>query len=242
MNRKVALVTGGSRGIGAAIVKLLANDYDVIINFASSIHQAEEVLNSLPEGNHMLYQCSVDNSEAVKTMINDIMAKYGRIDVLVNNAGITKDNLMLRMSEADFDKVMNINTKGCFNCIQHVSKIMMKQRSGKIINMASVIGLIGNIGQVNYAASKGAIIAMTKASAKELGSRGIQVNAIAPGFIDTEMTAVLNEDLKTQLLAQIPLRRFGSPDDIASCVQFLASDKANYITGQTIVIDGGMVM
>lgn len=242
MSRKVALVTGASRGIGSAIAKALAYDYDVVINFASSEVQAQEVLKSLPEGNHSIYKCDVQNHEDAKMMMEEIVKNYGHIDVLVNNAGITRDNLMLKMSDDDFDKVMSINTKGCFNCIQSITRIMMKQRAGKIINIASVIGLIGNVGQVNYAASKGAIIAMTKASAKELGSRNIQVNAIAPGFIETEMTQVLNDDLKNKMLDVIPLKRFGQADEVAHVVKFLASSDSNYITGQTIVIDGGMVM
>ncbi|WP_442878272.1 3-oxoacyl-[acyl-carrier-protein] reductase [Anaerorhabdus sp.] len=242
MSRKVALVTGASRGIGSAIAKALASDHDVVINFASSEVQAQEVLKSLPEGNHSIYKCDVQNHEDVKMMMEEIVKNYGHIDVLVNNAGITRDNLMLKMSDDDFDKVMSINTKGCFNCIQSITRIMMKQRAGKIINIASVIGLIGNVGQVNYAASKGAIIAMTKASAKELGSRNIQVNAIAPGFIETEMTQVLNDDLKNKMLDVIPLKRFGQADEVAHVVKFLASSDSNYITGQTIVIDGGMVM
>ncbi|SJZ44167.1 3-oxoacyl-[acyl-carrier-protein] reductase [Anaerorhabdus furcosa] len=242
MTRKVALVTGASRGIGAAIAKCLAADHDVIINFASREEQALQVLNTLPTGNHSIYKCDVQDHEAVKEMMKSLVEKYGRIDVLVNNAGVTRDNLMLKMSDEDFDKVMAINTKGCFNCIQTVSRIMMKQREGKIINIASVIGLIGNIGQVNYAASKGAIIAMTKASAKELGSRNIQVNAIAPGFIETEMTQVLNENLKNKMMDVIPLKRFGHAEEVAGVAKFLASKDADYITGQVIVIDGGMVM
>ncbi|MEG0168994.1 3-oxoacyl-[acyl-carrier-protein] reductase [Anaerorhabdus sp.] len=242
MTRKVALVTGASRGIGAAIAKSLAKDHDVIINFASREEQALEVLHTLPEGNHSIYKCDVQDHDAVKVMMEEIVKQYGHIDVLVNNAGITRDNLMMKMSDEDFDKVMSINTKGCFNCIQTVSRIMMKQRAGKIINIASVIGLIGNMGQVNYAASKGAIIAMTKASAKELGSRNIQVNAIAPGFIETEMTQVLHDELKQKMLDLIPLKRFGQADEVAAVAKFLASCDADYITGQVLVIDGGMVM
>ncbi|MEA4875778.1 3-oxoacyl-[acyl-carrier-protein] reductase [Anaerorhabdus sp.] len=242
MTRKVALITGASRGIGAAIAKVLSEDYDIILNFASREEQAQNVLNELHPGNHRLYKCDVQDHEAVKQMMDETVKEYGHIDVLVNNAGITKDGLLLRMSDEDFDKVLSINTKGCFNCIQTVSKIMMKQRSGKIINMASIIGLIGNIGQVNYAASKGAIIAMTKAAAKELGSRNIQVNAIAPGFIQTEMTESLNDELKNQMMQAIPLKRFGHAEEVAKVTKFLASDDASYITGQTIVVDGGMVM
>ncbi len=242
MTRKVALITGASRGIGAAIAKSLSEDYDIILNFASREEQAQNVLNELHPGHHRLYKCDVQDHEAVKQMMDEVVKEYGHIDVLVNNAGITKDGLLLRMSDEDFDKVLSINTKGCFNCIQTVSKIMMKQRCGKIINMASIIGLIGNIGQVNYAASKGAIIAMTKAAAKELGSRNIQVNAIAPGFIQTEMTDSLNDDLKNQMLQAIPLKRFGQAEEVAKVTKFLASDDASYITGQTIVVDGGMVM
>lgn len=242
MTRKVVLITGASRGIGKAIAKEFATDFDVVLNFASSIDQAKQVLSELHPGNHRLYQCDVQDSEAVKSMMDEVYKEYGHIDVLVNNAGITKDGLLLRMSESDFDQVIGINTKGCFNCIQAVSKIMMKQRAGKIINMASVIGLVGNVGQVNYAASKGAILAMTKAVAKELGSRNIQVNAIAPGFIHTEMTDSLKDEYKNQLMQTIALKRFGQAEEVAKVTRFLASDDASYMTGQVLVVDGGMVM
>jgi len=178
----------------------------------------------------------------VSEAVNKILDKLGKVDILVNNAGITKDNLLLRMSEAEWDAVIDVNLKGTFNCIKAASKLMIKQRSGKIINIASIIGIIGNAGQANYSASKAGIIALTKTMAKELACRNINVNAVAPGFIQTEMTAKLPEDVQRKMLEAIPLSKFGSPKDVAALCVFLASDEANYITGQTIVIDGGMVM
>lgn len=242
---KVTLVTGASRGIGRQIALTLAGyGATVIVNYNGSAAKAEEVVNEITANGGMAesMQCSVSDFEKSKEMINGIVKKYGRLDILVNNAGITKDNLIMRMSEEEFDKVIEVNLKGAFNCMKHVSRIMLKQKSGHIINMSSVSGVMGNAGQVNYCASKAGIIGMTKSLARELGSRGITVNAIAPGFIETEMTDVLPEDVKENLLASIPLKRMGQTKDIAETVAFLASDKAAYITGQTISVDGGMGM
>ena len=242
---KIALVTGASRGIGRQIALTLAGyGATVIVNYNGSAAKAEEVVNEITANGGMAesMQCSVSDFEKSKEMIDGIVKKYGRLDILVNNAGITKDNLIMRMSEEEFDKVIEVNLKGAFNCMKHVSRIMLKQKSGHIINMSSVSGVMGNAGQVNYCASKAGIIGMTKSLARELGSRGITVNAIAPGFIETEMTDVLPEDVKENLLASIPLKRMGQTKDIAETVAFLASDKAAYITGQTISVDGGMGM
>ena len=242
---KIALVTGASRGIGRQIALTLAGyGATVIVNYNGSAAKAEEVVNEITANGGMAesMQCSVSDFEKSKEMIDGIVKKYGRLDILVNNAGITKDNLIMKMSEEEFDKVIEVNLKGAFNCMKHVSRIMLKQRYGHIINMSSVSGVMGNAGQVNYCASKAGIIGMTKSLARELGSRGITVNAIAPGFIETEMTDVLSEDVKENLLGSIPLKRMGQTKDIAETVAFLASDKAAYITGQTISVDGGMGM
>lgn len=242
MDRKVALITGASRGIGEAIAIRLSKEYDVVLNYARSESQAKEVLAKLSPGRHRMIKCDVANSEQVEAMLLEIQKEYGHIDALVNNAGITRDSLLLRMKEEDFDDVIQINLKGTYNCVRHIARIMMKQRSGHIVNMASVVGLCGNVGQVNYAASKGGVIALTKAAAKELAARGICVNAIAPGFIDTDMTQALSEEVKAQALAGIPLHRFGNVQDVANCVAFLCSEESSYITGQVIAVDGGMVM
>lgn len=242
---KVALVTGAARGIGRAIaLKFAANGYDVIVNFNGSEEKANEVASECIKlgSNAMVYKCNVANFNDVEQMVKDIVEKYGKIDVLVNNAGITKDTLLLRMSEDDFDKVIDINLKGAFNCIKHVSKVMLKARSGKIINMSSVVGVSGNAGQINYSSSKAGVIGMTKSAAKELASRGITVNAIAPGYIETDMTNVLSDEVKEGIKKSIPLNRLGQPDDIANAVAFLASDDASYITGQVIHVCGGMLM
>lgn len=243
MERKTAFISGASRGIGEAIAITLSKEYNVVINYANSEVGAKEVLSKLDaSGQHHMIKCDVSNSEEVKNMMDEIQKKYGHIDIVVNNAGITKDNLLLRMSEEEFDDVISINLKGTYNCIRHVARIMMKQRYGKIVNMASVVGLVGNMGQVNYAASKGGVIAMTKSVAKELAPRGINVNAIAPGFIQTAMTDKLGEDVQTAAKSSIPMNHFGSVEDVANVVKFLCSDDANYITGQVIAVDGGMVM
>lgn len=236
----VAIVTGASRGIGAAIAKKLANDgYTVVINYAGNESKAQEVLDSI-NGNGMIYKANVASYAECEAMVNAVYEKYGQIDVLVNNAGITKDNLMLRMTPEDFMDVINTNLASTFYMCKLVSKLMMKKKSGKIINMASVVGLHGNAGQANYAASKGGVIAMTKSLAKELAARNITVNAIAPGFIETDMTNVLSDNVKEAILNTIPLHKMGNVDDIANMVSYLASDMGSYITGQIISIDGGM--
>ena len=245
MEKQVALVTGGSRGIGKAISIALAKaGYYVVINFRSREEEAKQVLETIQslgqEG--MLYQSDISNYNDVEVMMDTIIKETGGIDVLVNNAGITKDQLMLRMSEEDFASVIDVNIKGTFNCVKHVTRSMFKKRSGCIINISSVIGLVGNIGQVNYAASKAGIIGMTKALAKEYAARNIRVNAVAPGFIDTEMTEVLTDDVKKSILDKIPLNTLGTPEDVANVVTFLASDNAKYITGQVLAVDGGMTM
>ena len=243
MERKTAFISGASRGIGEAIAITLSKEYDVIINYANSEAGAKAVLAKLdPSGKHKMMQCDVANEQDVKEMMDSIVKEYGHLDVVVNNAGITKDNLLLRMREEEFDDVIRINLKGTYNCIRHVARIMMKQRHGKIVNMASVVGLCGNIGQVNYAASKGGVIAMTKAVAKELAPRGINVNAVAPGFIQTAMTDTLSEDVQANAKNNIPMKKFGSVQDVANVVKFLCSEDSDYITGQVIAVDGGMVM
>lgn len=243
MERKTAFISGASRGIGECIAVMLSKEYDVILNYATNETSAKEVLRNLdPSGHHMLFKCNVANSEEVEAMMKQITATYGHLDVLVNNAGITKDTLLLRMSEADFDDVISINLKGTFNCIRHAARTMMKQRSGCIINMASVVGVVGNVGQANYAASKGGVIALTKSVAKELAPRGIRVNAVAPGFIDTAMTQKLEASVVESMLQGIPLKRLGKVEDVANVVKFLCSEESAYITGQVINVDGGMVM
>lgn len=242
---KIALITGASRGIGRAIAITLAGyGAKIIVNYAGSKEKAEEVVKEIKDGGGeaFAYQCDIADFEAVKSMISDIQKEYGRIDILVNNAGITKDNLVLKMKEEDFDTVIETNLKGSFNCISHTIKGMVKQRSGRIINMSSVTGVIGNAGQINYSASKAGLIGMTKSLAREVGSRGITVNAVAPGFIVTDMTDKLSDAVKEKILEQIPLKQMGKVEDIAETVAFLASDKAAYITGQTIQVDGGMGM
>lgn len=242
---KVALVTGASSGIGRAIaVKLAAEGAKVIVNYSGNSEGAQEVVNDIIAlgGSAEAVKCNVSQPEEVDSMIKAIIENHGRLDILVNNAGITKDTLILRMEAEDFDRVIDINLKGTFNTIKSASKYMMKQRTGKIINMASVIGITGNAGQANYAASKAGIIALTKSAAKEFASRNIYVNAVAPGYIDTRMTDVLSDKVKENILSVIPLKRTGKPEDVANVVAFLASENSNYITGQVINVDGGMVM
>ena len=242
---KVAIVTGGTRGIGRAIaLKLADHGANIVINYRNSDKEAEE-LKAILEGKGvkvLTVKCDISNFEDSKNLMDKCKEVFGKIDILVNNAGITKDTLIMRMKEEDFDNVIDVNLKGTFNCAKHASAIMLKQRFGKIINMTSVVGIAGNAGQVNYAASKAGVIGLTKSLAKELGSRGITVNAVAPGFINTDMTASLSEKVKEEASKNIPLKRLGDPEDVANLVGFLASDSANYITGQVINVDGGMVM
>ena len=245
MSEKIAVVTGGSRGIGAAIAKKLASrGMTVIINYCGSEDRALAVKSAIEAagGQAEAWRCDVSDCGQCEAFVKAVMEKYGRIDVLVNNAGITRDGLMMRMSDEDFSRVIDTNLKGAFYMMRFASRHMLKAKKGRIINMASVVGLMGNAGQVNYAASKAGVIGATKSAAKELASRGITVNAIAPGFIDTEMTGALSEKVQEQILTQIPLGTFGKPEDIANCAAFLASDEAAYITGQVIQVDGGMCM
>ena len=243
LENKVALVTGAGRGIGRAIAIALAEEgAEVIVNYNGSEERAKEVKQTIEEngGKASIYKCNVSDFEACETMIREIVKEHGHLDILVNNAGITKDGLIMKMKEEDFDRVLNVNLKGTFNTIRHSARQMLKQRSGKIINISSVSGILGNVGQANYAASKAGVIGLTKTMARELGSRGITVNAIAPGFVDTEMTEVLSEEIRENACKQIILGRFGKPEDIANAAVFLASDKADYITGQVISVDGGL--
>ncbi len=245
---KTALITGASQGIGACIAKTLAADG---FNIAIDCYSEREVENG---GEAVAAACrelgveaecfvaDVSNFEACGELVKAVKARFGSIDALVNNAGITKDGLMVRMSEAQFDAVINVNLKGTFNMLRHVGAVMMRQRGGRIVNISSVAGVYGNAGQINYSASKAGVIGMTKTVAKELGSRGVTCNAVAPGFVRTPMTDVLEEDYKAEILKQISLGRLGEPEDIANAVAFLVSDKASYITGQVLVVSGGMVM
>ena len=245
INRKVALVTGASRGIGRAIAKRLAQDgIFVIINYCGSQEKAQSVLEEIKSqgGDGVCVQADVSDFAAAEVMIKDLVKEYGRIDILVNNAGITRDGLFIRMKEEDWNAVINTNLTGIFNCTKVAAKYMMKKRSGRIINMSSVSGIMGNAGQTNYAAAKAGVIGFTKSLAREMASRGITVNAVAPGFIATDMTAAMPEKAQEHVLTSIPLGKMGKPEDIANAVLFLASDKASYITGQVIHVDGGMVM
>lgn len=245
LDGKVALITGASRGIGRAVaIKLAGAGARVIVNYAGNLAAAQEVEQTIRAagGEAVIMQGDVADAAVVEAMVKQITDNFGRIDILVNNAGITRDTLLMRMKEEDWDAVINTNLKGVFHCTKAVSRVMMKQKSGKIINMSSVVGVTGNAGQANYAAAKAGVIGFTKSMAKELASRGITVNAVAPGFIATDMTAVLSEQVKTDLIARIPLGRLGTTEDISAAVLFLVSEAANYITGQTLNVDGGMVM
>lgn len=245
LSGKTALVTGAGRGIGAAIAKKLADKgATVIINYSGNDKAAQDTLDDIAaDGNKAeIYKCNVADYEEVEQMIQYVVQKYKKIDILINNAGITRDGLIMRMSEKDFDDVIDVNLKGTFNCIRHVARQMIKQRCGRIVNMSSVVGIVGNAGQVNYAASKAGVIGITKSAAKELAARGITVNAIAPGYIDTDMTRVLSDDIKDGIVSQIPLKRMGQVSDIADAAVFLVSDRASYITGQVLSVDGGMNM
>lgn len=245
MDNRVAVVTGASRGIGRAIAMELAKEGClVIVNYNGSSEQAEEVKKAIEEngGECVLMQCDVSDFDQCEQFIKKIISDHKTIDILVNNAGITRDGLIMKMSEEDFDRVIEVNLKGTFNCIRFASRYMMKQRRGRIINISSVVGVAGNAGQGNYSASKAGVIGLTKAMARELASRNITVNAIAPGFIETDMTNTLSDEIRERSAAQIPLGKFGHPEDVASLAAFLASEKAGYITGQVIHVDGGMVM
>lgn len=242
---KVALVTGGSRGIGRAVaLKLAENGADVAINYAGNTAAAEEVKAAIEKLGRkaMLVQGSVADTDGVQAIVNQVVKELGRLDILINNAGITRDGLLMRMKEADWDAVLETNLKGVFNCSKAVMRTMMKQKNGRIVNMASVVGEMGNAGQANYAAAKAGVIGFTKSLAKEVASRGITVNAVAPGFIATDMTKVLTDDQKAEMAKTIPLGRAGQPEDVANAVLFLVSDEAAYITGQVLNVDGGMVM
>ena len=243
--RRAAIVTGGSRGIGRAVcLALAAQGLDIVVNYAGSAAAAAETAALCEEKGvkAITVQADVSTAQGADALFEAAMAAFGRVDVLVNNAGITRDGLILRMTEEDFDQVIATNLKGAFLCAKKAARIMMKQRYGRIISISSVVGVHGNAGQANYAASKAGLIGMTKSLAKELGSRHITANAVAPGFIDTDMTRVLPEAAKTALLAQIPLGALGRPEDIGSAVAFLASEQAGYITGQVLGVDGGMGM
>lgn len=245
LENKTAVVTGASRGIGRAVaVKLASLGANIVLNYRSSIKSVEEVLAEIKAmgANAVAVQGDISNFAEAEKVIKSAVENFGSLDILVNNAGITKDGLLARMKEEDFDSVIETNLKGAFNCIRHATPIMMKQRRGRIINMSSVVGVAGNAGQVNYAASKAGVIGMTKAAAKELASRGITVNAIAPGFIQTDMTDALSDKVKEELLAGIPLKRLGQAEEVAELAAFLASESASYITGQVININGGMYM
>ena len=242
---KIALVTGAARGIGKEIALTLAGSgATVIVNYNGSKERAEAVVSEIKEngGEAEAMQCNVADFEASENMVKDVLAKYGKVDILVNNAGITKDNLIMRMSEADYDAVLDTNLKGAFNMIRHLSRAFLKQRSGKIINISSVSGVMGNAGQSNYSASKAGLIGLTKSVARELASRNVCVNAVAPGFIATEMTEVLSEDYQKKINEMIPLGKMGTTKDIANLVLFLAGNQSDYITGQVMHVDGGMVM
>lgn len=242
---KIALVTGASRGIGRAVALELARQgANVVVNYAGSEAKANEVVEMIRSlGREAIaVQTDVARAEEVERLVKTALDQFGRLDILVNNAGITRDNLLMRMKEEEWDAVINTNLKGVFLCTKAVTRPMMKQRGGRIINIASVVGVIGNPGQANYVAAKAGVIGLTKTAARELASRNITVNAVAPGFITTDMTEALSEELKGEMLKQIPLARFGEPDDVARVVAFLASDAAGYMTGQTLHVDGGMVM
>ncbi|PPA72086.1 3-oxoacyl-[acyl-carrier-protein] reductase [Jeotgalibacillus proteolyticus] len=242
---KVALVTGASRGIGREIaLELAKNGADVAVNYSGSKEKAEQTAQEVENLGRKAFviQANVGDADQVQNMIKETLGHFGKIDILINNAGVTRDNLLMRMKEEEWDDVMDINLKGVFLTTKAVSRSMMKQRSGRIINISSIVGVMGNPGQANYVASKAGVIGLTKTAAKELSSRGITVNAVAPGFIETDMTDKLTDDIQTEMKKQIPLARFGQPDDIAKVVVFLSSDDASYMTGQTLHVDGGMVM
>ena len=242
---KTAVVTGASRGIGRAIALALAKaGANIAVNYTSNSAAAEKVVKEIEElgVSALAVKADVSNTEQVENLVSEVLNKYKSIDILVNNAGITRDNLIIRMSEEEFDEVINTNLKGAFVCTKAISKVMIKQRSGKIINVSSVVGIIGNAGQSNYSAAKAGLIGFSKSMARELSKRGITVNAVAPGYIETDMTAAIPEKAREEFMKNIPLGRAGKPEDIAKAVLFLSSEYSDYITGQVINIDGGMVM
>lgn len=242
---KIAFVTGGSRGIGRAVALSLADaGCDVAVFYAGKRQAAEETVAAIKEKgrNAVAVQVDVSKADQVERAFKEAESTLGKVDILVNNAGITRDNLLMRMKEEDWEQVIDTNLKGVFLCTKAVARTMMKKRSGRIINISSIVGIVGNPGQANYVAAKSGVIGMTKTIAKELAGRGITVNAVAPGYIDTDMTSKLDDTIKEQMLSAIPLGRFGKPEDVAEVVKFLASDAAAYITGQTIQVDGGMAM
>ena len=245
LDGKVALVTGASRGIGRAIaIRLASEGAKVAINFAGNQKAAEEVKSEIEKngGEAILVKANVADSAAVEEMFAKVVEAFGTVDILVNNAGITRDGLLVRMKDEDFDAVFDTNLKGVFYCTKAAAKIMMKKRSGRIVNMSSVVGLMGNAGQTNYAAAKAGVLGFSKSAAKELAARGVTVNMVAPGFIDTDMTAVLSDKVKETMVQEIPMRKMGLPEDVAGAVLFLVSDCSSYITGQVVNVDGGMVM
>ncbi|MDP4177554.1 MAG: 3-oxoacyl-[acyl-carrier-protein] reductase [Bacillota bacterium] len=245
LSGKTAVVTGAGRGIGRAIaIKLGSLGANVVVNYLRSEEEAQTVAQEIEKagGRAILVKGDVSDFQEAEKVIKTAVDTFGKLDILVNNAGITKDALLLRMKEEDFDKVINVNLKGAFNCLKHASSFMLKQKSGKIINIASVVGISGNASQVNYSAAKAGIIGMTKSAAKELGARNITVNAVAPGFIETDMTDMLSDKIKDSILNTVPIKRPGKPEDVANAVAFLASEEASYITGHILNVDGGMVM
>ena len=242
---KTGVVTGASRGIGRAIaIKLATLGVNIVVNYRNSFDAVQEVVKEIQAlgARALAVQCDISSFKDVENMMKKSIEEFGSIDILVNNAGITKDGLLMRMKEEEFDSVIDINLKGAFNCTRHISAIMLKQRSGRIINISSVSGLTGNAGQVNYSSAKAGILGMTKAVAKELAGRGVTCNAVAPGYIQTDMTEGLADKVKENIMNAIPLKRLGTPEDVANAVAFLASEEAAYITGQVINVDGGMVM
>jgi 3-oxoacyl-[acyl-carrier protein] reductase len=245
LSGKTAIVTGGSRGIGRSIaLKLAEKGANVVVNYTNNASKAQEVVDEVKKMGveALALKADVSSEDAVKALVKEVSKHFNTIDILVNNAGITRDTLVIRMKDEDWDKVMDINLKGTYLCTKLIGKKMMKQRSGKIVNITSVVGIMGNAGQANYAASKAGVIGFTKSIAKEFAPRGINVNAVAPGFIQTDMTDKLPEEVKENYAASIPLGRLGSPEDVANIVAFLCSEEADYLTGQVINVDGGMVM
>lgn len=242
LDGKVAIVTGGARGIGRAIGDRFLNEGAIVCLFDIMEDELKKVKEGCKSNNLRVFTVDISDTTSVGSAVNETMGEFGRVDILVNNAGINRDNLLMRMTDEEWDRVIEVNLKGTYNCIKAVIRPMLKARWGRIINITSVIGMIGNAGQANYSASKAGIIGLTKSAAKELASRGITVNCIAPGFIETPMTDVLPDDVKDTYMKQIPMGKFGKPDDISGVCAFLSGDDASYITGQVIVVDGGMVM